>query len=47
MINKRLMGIFMKVTGKDYQRFKADKSENRNNKADSTIEYVHILEKIN
>jgi adenine-specific DNA-methyltransferase len=35
------------VVQKDYQRFKADKSENRNNKADSTIEYVHILEKIN
>lgn len=28
----------------DYQRFKAD--SNRLNKADSTIEYLHILEKI-
>lgn len=26
-----------------YQRFKADKSENRNHKADSTIEYLHCL----
>ena len=29
----------------DYQRFKADKTENRNHKADSTMEYLHILEK--
>jgi adenine-specific DNA-methyltransferase len=29
----------------DYQRFKADKNENRNHKATSTIEYLHILEK--
>ena len=28
-----------------YQRFKADKTENRNHKADSTFEYLHILEK--
>ena len=28
-----------------YQRFKADKSENRNHKADATVEYLHILEK--
>jgi adenine-specific DNA-methyltransferase len=28
-----------------YQRFKADKSENRNHRADSTYEYLHILEK--
>ena len=27
----------------DYQRFKAD--ANRFNKADSTVEYLHILEK--
>ena len=26
-----------------YQRFKADKSENRNHKADSVLEYLHIL----
>ncbi len=30
-----------------HQRFKADKSESRNHKADSTIEYLHILEKQN
>lgn len=29
----------------DYKRFKADKAENRNHKADSTKEYLHILEK--
>ncbi|KAA1244339.1 DNA adenine methylase [Aquimarina sp. RZ0] len=28
-----------------YQRFKADKTENRNHKATATIEYLHILEK--
>jgi len=30
---------------KDYQRFKADKDENRNHAADSTKEFLHILEK--
>lgn len=30
---------------KNYQRFKADKSENRNHKASETFEYLHILEK--
>lgn len=30
---------------KEYQRFKADKTENRNHKASSTFEYLHILEK--
>lgn len=29
----------------DYQRFKADKEENRNHKAKATTEYLHILEK--
>lgn len=29
----------------NYQRFKADKEENRNHKANSTTEYLHILEK--
>jgi len=29
----------------DYQRFKADKAENRNHKADKTKEYLHVLEK--
>lgn len=28
-----------------YQRFKADKTENRNHKATSTMEYLHVLEK--
>jgi adenine-specific DNA-methyltransferase len=32
---------------KEYQRFKADKTESRNHKADKTFEYLHILEKIN
>ena len=30
---------------KEYQRFKADKTENRNHTADFTYEYLHILEK--
>lgn len=30
---------------KNYQRFKADKTENRKHKANATIEYLHILEK--
>lgn len=30
---------------KRYTRFRADKAENRNHTADSTIEYLHILEK--
>ena len=29
----------------NYQRFKADKTESRNHKATSTVEYLHILEK--
>lgn len=29
----------------NYQRFKADKTENRTHKADSTLEYLHILKK--
>lgn len=33
------------LTTTDYQRFKADKTENRNHKATETIEYFHILEK--
>jgi len=28
-----------------YQRFKADKTENREHKATETTEYLHILEK--
>lgn len=30
----------------NYQRFKADSTENRNHKANSTEEYLHILEKL-
>jgi adenine-specific DNA-methyltransferase len=30
---------------KQYQRFKADKTENRNHKATKTTEFLHILEK--
>ncbi len=33
------------VATQKYQRFKADKTENRNHKADSTIEFLHILQK--
>lgn len=29
----------------EYQRFKADKTENRNHTAIGTVEYLHILEK--
>lgn len=31
---------------KEYQRFKADKTENRNHTANRTFEYLHILEKL-
>ena len=27
----------------EYRRFKADKEENRNHKASSTVEYLHCL----
>ncbi len=33
------------LTTTEYQRFKADKTENRNHKANETIEFLHILEK--
>ncbi len=33
------------ITEINYQRFKADKTESRNHKANSTKEYLHILEK--
>ena len=33
------------LISKDYQRFKADKTENRNHRASNTVEYLHILEK--
>ena len=32
---------------KEYQRFKSDKTENRNHKANKTFEYLHILVKNN
>jgi adenine-specific DNA-methyltransferase len=34
-----------KVIKKQYQRFKADRTENRNHKADTVFEYLHILNK--
>jgi adenine-specific DNA-methyltransferase len=45
---KNIMSKFGRydVVCKQYQRFKADKTENRNHIADSTTEYLHILEKI-
>ncbi|KXO00619.1 modification methylase [Aequorivita aquimaris] len=44
---QRVMERFGKYTlkTKKYQRFKADKTENRNHKATETFEYLHILEK--
>ena len=33
------------ITAINYQRFKADKDENRKHKANRTEEYLHILEK--
>lgn len=30
----------------EYQRFRADKEENRNHRADKTTEYLHVLEKV-
>ncbi|HSQ46143.1 MAG TPA: DNA adenine methylase [Lutibacter sp.] len=44
---KSVMSAYGKYSLKttNYQRFKADKTENRNHKATSTIEYLHILEK--
>lgn len=33
------------VVSKEYQRFRADKEENRHHLADKTTEYLHILEK--
>ena len=31
------------VFTKEYNRFKADKSENRNHKASNTVEYLHYV----
>ena len=44
---QKVMERFGKYTlkTKKYQRFKADKTENRNHKASETFEYLHILEK--
>ncbi len=44
---KRIMNKYGKyrITTKEYQRFKADKTANRNHKADATQEYLHILVK--
>jgi len=45
---KTIMEKYGKYTlkTKEYQRFKADKTENRNHTANKTYEYLHILEKI-
>lgn len=44
---KNIMSKYGKydLVTQNYQRFKADKTENRNHKSDSTLEYLHILEK--
>ncbi len=45
---KKVMEQFGKydLATQKYQRFKADKTENRNHKANHTTEYLHILEKL-
>ncbi|WP_298363958.1 DNA adenine methylase [uncultured Lutibacter sp.] len=51
LMSKNEVSSIMSAYGKyslrttNYQRFKADKTENRNHKATSTVEYLHILEK--
>lgn len=53
LMSSDLVEETMKIFGKyslattKYQRFKADKTENRNHKANKTTEYLHILEKTN
>ncbi|WP_456379305.1 DNA adenine methylase [Lutibacter sp.] len=44
---RTIMSMYGKYSLKttNYQRFKADKTENRKHKATSTVEYLHILEK--
>jgi adenine-specific DNA-methyltransferase len=44
---RRIMERYGKydLVQQNYQRFKADKTENRNHKADSTMEYLHVLVK--
>jgi len=51
LMSEEIVSDTMKRFGKysletiKYQRFKADKTENRNHKANHTFEYLHILEK--
>ena len=44
---KKIMSRFgnYDLVTRNYQRFKADKTENRNHTAINTTEYLHILEK--
>lgn len=44
---KNIMSIYGRygLKSTDYQRFRADKKENRNHKASKTEEYLHVLEK--
>ena len=44
---RKIMGKYgyYDIIKREYQRFKADRTENRNHKADSTVEYLYILEK--
>lgn len=44
---KRIMSLYGRydVVSRQYHRFRADKEQNRNHLASSTIEYLHILEK--
>ncbi|MBZ9730206.1 DNA adenine methylase [Salegentibacter sp. JZCK2] len=44
---KKIMSRFgnYDLVTRNYQRFKADKTENRNHTANNTIEFLHILEK--
>lgn len=51
LMTENEVGTIMSSYGKyslktiNYQRFKADKTKNRNHKATATVEYLHILEK--
>lgn len=50
MSEKDVKGIMSKygeydLKMKEYQRFKSDKTESRNHKANKTFEYLHILKK--
>ena len=51
LMSKEDVKNIMKKYGKydlvvqEYQRFKADKTQNRNHKANKTFEYLHVLEK--